>query len=132
MSSRAKKAHHTLRRNRSAKGTLCFEQRIIFLVREIAMQSKPKPQPPRKIELYLLELESATEYLHEIEQSLNTSNINRPAQVKFTDNVELALKFPSKNIASAFQGWINNYFKIETKIVLLTAKAKVVMSDLGQ
>ena len=118
--------------NRSAKGTLCFEQRIIFLVREIDMQSKPKPQPPRKIELYLLELESATEYLHEIEQSLNTSNINRPATVKFTDNVELALKFPSKNIASAFQGWINNYFKIETKIVLLPAKAKVVMSDLGQ
>ena len=118
--------------NRCAKGTLCFEQRIIFLVREIAMQSKPKPQPPLKIELYLLELESATEYLHEIEQSLNTSNINRPATVKFTDNVELALKFPSKNIASAFQGWINNYFKIETKIVLLPAKAKVVMSDLGQ
>ena len=96
------------------------------------MQSKPKPQPPRKIELYLLELESATEYLHEIEQSLNTSNINRPAQVKFTDNVELALKFPSKSIASAFQGWINNYFKIETKIVLLPAKAKVVISNLGQ
>ena len=96
------------------------------------MQSKPKPQPPRKIELYLLAKKSTTEYLHEIEQSLNTHNINRPAQVKFTEDVELALKFPSKSIAYAFQGWINNYFKIETNIVLWSAKAKVVTSDLRQ
>ena len=88
------------------------------------MQSKPKPQPPRKIELYLLELESTTEYLHEIEQSLNTHNINRPATVKFTEDVELALKFPSKTTAYAFQDWIKNYFGIITNIVLLPKKVK--------
>ena len=96
------------------------------------MQSKPRPQPPRKIELYLLELESATEYLHEIEQSLYKNKINKPATIKFTENVELALKFPSKDIASKFQDWLKKSFKIQTKIILLPAKAKVPTPDSRQ
>ena len=93
------------------------------------MQQKPKPQPPRQIELYLLASESTSQYLHEIEQSLNINNIDRPATVKFTENVELALKFPSKDIACRFQDWIQDYFKMETKIVLLHTLVKAVAAS---
>lgn len=84
------------------------------------MQPKPKPQPPRKTELYLLAQESTTQYLHDIEQSLNIQNIDRPATVKFSEDVELALKFPSITIARMFQRWIQDYFGTATNVVPLS------------
>ena len=86
------------------------------------MQPKPKPRQPRKIELYLLAEESTTKYLHDIEQSLNTESINKPATVKFTYEAELALKFPSEITACRIQNWIKDYFGTKTNIVSLTAK----------
>ena len=86
------------------------------------MQPKPKPRQPRKIELYLLAEESTTKYLHDIEQSLTIQNIDRPATVKFTEEAELALKFPSEITACRIQNWIQDYFGTTTNIVPLTAK----------
>lgn len=92
------------------------------------MQPKPKPRTPRQIELYLLAEESTTKYLHDVEQSLNIKNIDRPATVKFTDDVELALKFPSKTIACTFQDWIQDYFGTTTNIILLPTRQPKVLS----
>ncbi len=80
------------------------------------MQIKPKLQ--QRVELYLIVEEATTRYLHDIEQSLNSHNIHKPAKIQFTDEVELALKFPSKNVAFNVQNWMQEKAGFTTKVVL--------------
>ena len=78
---------------------------------------QPKPKLHQRAELYLIVEEATTKYLHDIEQSLNSHNIYKPAKLQFTDEVELALKFPSKNVAFNVQNWMQEKAGLTTKVV---------------